>query len=132
MAAKYGVSADVLMQKANREHWKKDRDKVFSKTTAVVQQKVANAASDNAAVAQRIKAKLLKKIEKEIDSLPEKMGSEYINGGVEYGKNEKGNKIRKEVSHVYKLRDLAAAYKDLTSDMDVNGKTEPVRIVIDV
>lgn len=60
------------------------------------------------------------------------MGSEYINGGVEYGKNEKGNKIRKEVSHVYKLRDLAAAYKDLTADMNLNGSTEAVRIVIDV
>ena len=98
----------------------------------LIEQKTAQAASDNAAVAQRIKAKLLKKIEKEIDNLPDKMGSEYVNGGVEYGKNEKGNKIRKEVSHVYKLRDLAAAYKDLTSDMDVNGKTEPVRIIIDV
>lgn len=98
----------------------------------LIEQKTAQAASDNAATAQRIKAKLLKKIEKEIDNLPEKMGSEYINGGVEYGKNEKGNKIRKEVSHVYKLRDLAAAYKDLTSDMDISGRAEPVRIVIDV
>ena len=98
----------------------------------LIEQKTADAASENAATAQRIKAKLLRKIEKEIDNLPDKMGSEYVNGGVEYGKNEKGNKIRREVSHVYKLRDLAAAYKDLTDDMNLNANSEPVRIIIDV
>lgn len=105
------------MQKANKEHWKQDRDKTVSKTIAKVQQKTADAVSENVAIAQRIKAKLLRRLEREIDKLPENIGSEYVTGGVEYGKNEKGNRIRKEVTHAYKLRDLTAAYKDLTDDM---------------
>lgn len=128
------------MRKANREHWKQDRDKVVSKTTAVVQQKVASAASDNAAIAQRIKAKLLRKLEKEIDALPDSMGSETRQTVLEneYLYNDKGKPIgtkpskAKEATKAFKLRDLTAAYKDLTDDMNLNGSTEQVRIVIDV
>ena len=50
------------MQKANKEHWKQDRDKAVSKAVAKTQQKTADAISDNAAIAQRIKAKLLRKV----------------------------------------------------------------------
>ena len=57
------------------------------------------------------------KLEREIDSLPDKIGSELFNTAVEYGKNEKGLRTRKESSQGYKLRDLPAAYKDLTDDM---------------
>ncbi len=121
-----------MIKRANREKWKQQQDDVYNRAAIVTQQKTTVAICDNAAIAQRIKEKLLKKIEKEIDNLPDKMGSEFVNGGVEYGKNEKGNKIRKEVSHVYKLRDLAAAYKDLTSDMNLNNTNEQVKIVIDV
>lgn len=140
LAAKYGVSADVLMQKANREHWKQDRDIAFSKTLAATQQKVAQAASDNAAVAQRIKAKLLKRLEKEIDALPELIGSETRQTVLEneYLTNDKGKPIgqkpakAKEATKAYNLRALTQAYKDLTDDMNLNSNTDQVRIIIDV
>lgn len=119
------------MQKANREKWKQDRDKAVSMASAKIQQKAANAISDNAAIAQRIKEKLLRKLEKEIDSLPESMGSETRNSMVEKS-NEKGTRRLKEATKAYKLRDLTAAYKDLTDDMNLNTNTEPVRIIIDV
>ena len=44
----------------------------------------------------------------------------------------KDRTVLKEVTKAYKLRDLTAAYKDLTDDMNLNANTEPVRIIIDV
>jgi hypothetical protein len=89
----------------------------MSKAIAKTQQKAADAICDNVTIAARIRTKLLRRLEKEVDKLPEQIGSETINSIVEYGKNKQGNRQRKEVSHGYKLRDLAAAYKDLTSDL---------------
>ena len=97
----------------------------------MIEQKTAQAASDNAAVAQRIKAKLLRKLEKEIDALPENMGSETRNTVTENNAN-KGTRTRKEASKAYNLRDLAMAYKHLTDDMNLNNTGEQVRIIIDV
>lgn len=100
----------------------------------------ADAASENAAIAQRIKSKLLKKLEKEIDALPDSLGSETRQSIIEneYFTNEKGKLIgtkpkkAKEATKAYKLRDLTAAYRDLTDDMNLNTNSEPVRIIIDV
>ena len=104
------------MQKANKEHWKKDRDQAISKGLAKSQQRAAEAISSNAEIALRIRSKLLRKLEREIDALPESIGSETRNSVVEksYGK---GKSTVKEAAKAYKLRDLAAAYKDLTFDM---------------
>ena len=125
LAEKHGVSPDVLMQKANKEHWKQDRDKAVSKGLAKSQQKAADTIADNATLAARIRSKLLRKLEKEIDALPDLIGSETRNTLLEneYLTNDKGRPIgnkparAKEVSKAYKLRDLTAAFKDLTADM---------------
>lgn len=94
-------------------------------------QETADAVSENAAIAARIKTKLLKKLEKEIDALPDSIGSETKNSIVEQTA-EKGSKRAKEIMKAYKLRDLTLAYKDLTDDMNLDADTEPVRIIIDV
>ena len=117
LAEKHGVSPDVLMQKANKEHWKQDRDKAFSIGLAKGQQKAANAIADNATIAARIRTKLLQKLEKEIDALPENIGSESNGTMIEDGKGAKGTKTKTIKSKTFKLRDLTAAYKDLTADM---------------
>ena len=80
------------------------------------QQKTAEAASSNAEIAARIKSKLLRKLEREIDALPDMIGSETRNSVTEMD-HGKGKRIQKEVTKAFKLRDLAAAYKDLTADM---------------
>ena len=104
----------------------------------LLEQKTADAASNNAAIAQRIKEKLLKRLEKEIDALPEKIGSESTGSKIVYEKGKKGEDGKTKPntktisSQTYKLKDLTAAYKDLTDDMNLNGSTEQVRIVIDV
>lgn len=104
------------------------------------EQKAAVMQSSNAEIALRIKEKLLKKLEKEIDALPDLIGSETKQTILEneYLMNEKGKPIgtkpqkTKEATKAYRLRELTAAYRDLTSDMTLNVGSEPVRIVIDV
>ena len=69
-------------------------------------------------IAARIKQKLLLRLEHEIDKLPEdSIGSEASVNIVEWGKNDKGNKVRTERAKINKLKDLTGAYKDLTDDM---------------
>jgi hypothetical protein len=58
----------------------------------------------------------LRKLEREIDALPDMIGSETRNSVTEMDTG-KGKRTQKEVMKAYKLRDLAAAYKDLTADM---------------
>ena len=122
------------MQKAHREHWKKDRDEMISKTIATVQQKAANAAAENVATAERIRAKLLSRIEREIDALPEYIGTEMYNN-IE-NMNYEGRKLTKKTygGKSYKLRDLTAAYRDLTAGMtdDAMQGNEPIKVIIDV
>lgn len=122
------------MQRANREHWKQDRDKMVSKTIAKVQQKAANAAAENVAIAERIRAKLLQRIEREIDALPESIGTEMFNNIEHMDYN--GRKLTKKSfgGKTYRLRDLTAAYRDLTAGMtDESGQeTEAVQVIIDV
>lgn len=117
LALKYGISVDALLKKANREKWRELRDGAVQKGALIAQQKVAEANADNATIAARIKHKLLIRLEKEIDRLPESIGSEHTKTAVEYGKTEKGAKMRKEASTSFKLKDLTSAYKDLTDDM---------------
>ena len=134
LAKKYNVSVDALLKKANKEKWRELRDQADSRGTIIAQQKVSEAKADNFAIAARIKTKLLIRLEKEIDRLPESIGSESINTAVEYGKNDKGSKMRKEASKSYKLRDLTAAYKDLTDDMTLadNSGNELLQSLLDL
>ena len=119
LAKKHSVSYQSLKRRSENEGWVKMREDAERMATAKASQKIASAAADNATVAARIKAKLLAKLEKEIDALPEKIGSE-TNGTLIEDKNVgRGSKTRTIKSQVYKLRDLTAAYKDLTADMQL-------------
>lgn len=130
------------MVRATREHWKKDRDEMERKTIATVQQKAANAAAENVATAERIKAKLLRQLEREIDALPDNIGTETKKTIIDnrFGGKEDGKKTAaygqvthsEELTRAYSLRDLTAAYKNLTSDMPKDSGAEPVRIIVDV
>ena len=91
-----------------------------------MQQKIAESAADVAIVANRIKIKLLRKLEKEIDALPDEIGSEQRHSTIDHEyMMKKGSKIivgsrpvrDKETSKTYNLRDLTTAYKNLTSDI---------------
>ena len=115
------------MQKAHKDHWRKDRDEAVKKGLEKSQQKAASVMADNSTIAARIRTKLLQKLEREIDALPDLIGSETRNTILEneYLTNDKGKAIgnkplrAKEASKAYKLRDLTAAFKDLTADMQM-------------
>ena len=119
LAKKYNVNYNQISERGSREGWVKLAEEVRIKTLSRSVQKSAEAAADNAAIAARIRTKLLRKLEREIDNLPDSMGSETANTARENIYSQDGKRITsvKESGRVYKLRDLAAAYKDLTGDM---------------
>ena len=118
LSEKYNVSFSTIRSRAEREQWSKDRERTRIKISQKAVKESADAAADNAIVAARIKSKLLRKLEREIDALPDNIGSETRNSVVEKT-GGKGKSIMKEAAKAYKLRDLAAAYKDLTADMQM-------------
>ena len=103
LAKKYGVSENTLIKRANAEGWSKQKDVVYNVVTAEIQQKAAETAADNATIAANIKRKGLLLIERIMDG--------YIHDATEHRENNKG------VTDVKRLRDLTAAYKDLTEDL---------------
>ena len=135
LAVKYKIPWSTLQKKAAREKWASDRASAMAFVAQNAVQKTAEEAANNAVTAERIRTKLLERIEREIDALPDLIGSELRHDVIE---NEydgsKSRRLKKitEDSKAYKLRDLTAAYKDLMADMPKDGGAEPVRIVIDV
>jgi hypothetical protein len=119
LAKKHGISVNTLSPIATAEGWPKLRQEAQDKATAKTIQKTASIAADNATIAARIRTKLLQKLEKEIDALPDMIGSETRNSVTENEFSQDGKRIQKvkEAAKSFKLRDLAAAYKDLTADM---------------
>ena len=119
LAEKYDIPVDKLLRRANREHWFKDREEARNKSAMKAQQKTADVNADRAVVASRIKLKLLLRLEKEIDALPELIGSESRQSLIEKStiKDKNGKTSVKEASKAYKLKDLTSALKDLTDDM---------------
>ena len=134
LAEKYDIPYATLASRSAKEKWKADRDEASSKVIAKSMQKIADTAADNAVIAERIKEKLLKRLEKEIDALPEKIGSDAKQAQVEHTYD--GRRITKttERTLAYKLRDLTAAYKDLTEDYrkGANGDVEDLTALVDL
>lgn len=128
LAKKHGVTYPALRSRADNEGWVELREEAERKAIARTTQRTAEAASSNAEIAARIKAKLLRKLEREIDALPDMIGSETRNSITEneYTAGGKGKQLpirSKEVSKAYKLRDLTAAFKDLTGDMTMTTES---------
>jgi hypothetical protein len=109
----------VLLKRANREHWKDDREKASNKAAIRAQQKAADLAADNATIAERLKRKMLLRLEREFDALPELIGTETRQNMQEREYDGDKGRLRKlkDATKAYKLRDFTAAYKDLTGDM---------------
>lgn len=106
LAAKHGIPVDILLKKANREHWKADKEKASNKAALKVQQKVAVAAADNATIAEDLKKKLLLRLKRIEEKYP--MDATEVRSKV-------GNSTA-----IFRIRDLTAAYKDLTENMQIN------------
>ena len=137
LAEKHGISQSYLMQKANAENWTEARAEALSKSIEKAKQMTAEATGRSAMTAERIREKLLKRLEREIDKLPESIGSNLHKGTAEfeYSKDGRGHKPTKTKEEYmdYKLKDLTSAWKDLTDGLDLGDKPESgVTVIIDV
>lgn len=130
LSEKYRVPWSTLRSRAYREKWGKDRKSNMTKFEQNAVRKTAEQTADNATVAAQIRSKLLRRLEREIDSLPDMIGSETHNSVTE-SDLKGGKRVRKEMVKSYKLRDLAAAYKDLTSDMMQTEQKAPDFSILD-
>ena len=105
LTEKYGVSFTVLKTRAKKEDWPGLRTQAEHKATIEATQRTAVAAADNATLAANIK----------------RMGLEIIAGlFADYAENVRATEHRENsggVTDIKRLRDLTAAYKDLTGDI---------------
>lgn len=103
LAKKYNVSETTLMKKANAEGWHKLRTNAESKSTAEAQLKTAEAAADNAIIAADLKKRLLLRLKR----IEEKYPFDATEVRTHEGKS----------TVTFRIKDLTAAYRDLTDDM---------------
>lgn len=110
MADKYELSPSQIARIARREKWKELRDEARRKSDAKATQKTANLAAENATISERIRGKLLQRLERAVDALPDSFGSETSKKII---KKEKDRQVI--MSEVIKLRDYVSAWSDLTN-----------------
>lgn len=108
LAKKYGLTYAALRNRAEIEEWVSLRDDVQRKSNAEATQKTATAAADNAVIAQDIKKRLLLRLQR--------IEEKYPYDSTEVRMRKDGNTV------IYRIRDLTAAYKDLTEDMPKGGE----------
>ena len=103
LAAKHGVSFNTLKDRAVSEGWSNERENTHNRVTTEAQQRVIEAAADNATIAAELKKRLLLRLKRTEEKLPM--------DATEVQMQKDGKKV------IYKLRDITAAYRDLTADM---------------
>lgn len=103
LAEKYGISYPTLRDRAQREKWTQgvdvQRDKIVEKTL----QKTADKIADNAAIAADIKKRLLLRLGR--------IEEKYPFDATEVRMRQNDSTV------IFRIRDLTAAYKDLTEDI---------------
>lgn len=103
LAQKYGVSFPVVCERGKKENWVELRKKAAEKSLARAMQKTADKTASNAAIAADLKHSLLVRLQKIEKQFPRNATEVRL---------FKDGKVT-----VFKIRDLTAAYKDLTEDM---------------
>lgn len=104
LAEKHGIPWGTLRDRAKNEGWYQLKQAALHESGIKSAQKTAEAASENALTAARIKAKLLERLEKLADVV--------LSATEERTYDFDGN-----LTEINRLRDLTAAYKDLTGDL---------------
>ena len=104
LAEKWGVPMTTLVKHAKKEKWTARRKDAENKAVEKASEKVAEAVADNAVVLERIKGKLLARLETMVDEFP--------------GKNAAELKVKtfdqtRAVETKYSIRDIAAVYAAL-------------------
>ena len=112
LAEKHGIPWTTLQKRAAREGWAKEREAACAKVVEEVVQKTAKKNADNATLAADIKRKGLLLLDRLFDEFETVTATEHRDYT---GRN---------LTDIKRLRDLTAAYKDLTDDMAKPEETE--------
>ena len=121
LAKKHGICAKTLQKRAKAEGWYQLKLAAVVESGVKAVQKTAEAASDNALTAARIKAKLLERLEKLTDVVLMATEERSYDGD--------------QLVAINRLRDLTAAYKDLTGDMpkgEAGGDVEDLSPLVEL
>ena len=100
LCEKYDVPVGTMAKRARLEKWSAQRKQAERKAVEKVAEKTADETADNAVTLQRIKRKLLARVETMLDNFPD------TNAG------EKRERIG-NADYIYKIKDLAAVYTAL-------------------
>ena len=118
LARRHGLSKSTIFKKAKKEHWQEQRERTANAVETQTIMRTAEAAADNAVIAMEIKKKLLLRLKRIEEKYP--LDATEI-------RTKQGNSTA-----IFRIRDLTAAYKDLTGDMSLDTQNDSVRIIIDV
>jgi transposase-like protein len=123
IAEKYGVPFGTLQRRARVEKWNAKRQKAEDRTVEKITQKTADEVADNAVMLQRIKAKLLRKLDGMIDAYPDRNVAEMR-------QNENGTIL------IYRMKDIAAVYaaledKTVKASVDIEDLTPLTELLRD-
>ena len=105
LAEKYGIPWNTLRTKANDEKWADARKRAEKKALQIAEQKTAEIVVDNATRLERIKTKILEKVEQMVEA--------YDTDATEYSTVKVTTKGKKPAILKYKIKDLAAVYESL-------------------
>jgi len=103
LAEKYGVSRASVERRCRKEKWSEERKKARAKVQEKVIQITAEKVADNATIAADLKKSLLMRLKRIEEHYP--MDATEV-------RTRAGNNTA-----IYRIRDLTAAYKDLTEDL---------------
>ena len=104
LAEKYGVPFGTLQKRARIEKWNSKRRDAEDKAVEKVTQKTAEIVADNAVLLERIKTKLLTRLDKMVDAYPDNETVEIKQRTVSKGSS---------TERIYRMKDIAAIYAAL-------------------
>ena len=105
LAKKYHVSRNMIARHSSAEGWTAARIAAKAEIQQKVTQKTAEAVADNAALAEKIKRKGLETLDRLFDEFASMTSTEHR------------DYVGMKLTDIKRLRDLTAAYKDLTEDI---------------
>lgn len=103
LAKRHGLSKSTVFKRSQKEDWDEQRERTANAARTLVIERTAEAAADNATLAADIKHRLLERLRR--------IEAKYPLDATEV-RSRNGNSTA-----IFRLRDLTAAYKDLTEDM---------------
>lgn len=106
LAERHHLSKSTVFKKAKKENWEKQRERVANAAETRTIERTAEKIADNATIAADLKKKLLLRLAR----IEEKYPMDATEVKTRIGNNQA----------TFRIRDLTAAYKDLTEDMQAN------------